>query len=74
MMLAKLFQHPIALSPSVVMWLILPLSFAVAVVYKAIRTQRPSRLWLEILGSMAYIVAGLTGLSVALWLVMRFWP
>ena len=74
MTLASLFTHPIELMPSVALWLVLPLSFSVAATYKIIRTQRPRRLPLEILGAFAYILGGLLGVGALLWLVQAYWP
>jgi len=74
MILGDLFRHPLPLQYSQALWLILPLSLSAALVYKTIRTRRPGRLWLEVLGAFGYVVAGLVVLAAALWVVQAYWP
>jgi len=68
-----LFYNPVLLSSGAVLYLVLPLLAAVAVIYKTIRTKNIRRLWLEILGLILYMYAGLAALCAALWLLMRYW-
>jgi 4-hydroxybenzoate polyprenyltransferase len=72
--IATLFYHPILLSFDSELWLLLPLCFAVGLVYKAIRINDLRRLPREMLFLMAYMVVGLTVLCAALWLIQEYWP
>lgn len=73
-MIASWFVHPVTLSFTSLLWLIIPLCVSVSVVYKTIRTGDLRRLPLQIAGLVGYIVVGLTLLCVALYLVQEFWP
>lgn len=73
-MTATIFVNPMTLSTQTAFWLLLPLLLGVAVVYKAVRTHNLRRLWLEVTGLMAYMIAGLTALGAALWLIQSYWP
>ncbi len=70
----SLFHKPILLSFDSELWLLLPLCFAVALVYKTIRIGELRRLPREMAFVMAYIVVGLIALCVGLWLVQEYWP
>ena len=70
----SLFQNPVTVASSYHLWLMLPLLASVAIVYKTIRTNDIRRLPLQILGVMAYMVAGMTALGVGLWLIYEYWP
>ena len=70
----KLFVNPMPLHSDMVLWLLLPLCVSVAVVYKTVRTQDIRRLWHEILFLVIYMVAGLSALGLALWVIHTYWP
>ncbi len=69
-----MFYYPVILPWWLALWLVLPLTFAVAVVYKTVRTNNLSRLWLEILLLFVYIVVGMCVLGLAAWLILAYWP
>lgn len=69
-----LLHHPMTLSTHAQLWLLLPLLASVAIVYKTVRTDALGRLHIQVLSVIAYMVAGLTGLALALWLVHEYWP
>lgn len=69
-----LFYHPMTLNTSVQLWLLLPLLASVAIIYKTVRTDALGRLHIQVLSAIAYMVAGLAGLALALWLVHEYWP
>lgn len=69
MMLAGLFTHPMHISASLAMWMILPLCFSVAVIYKTVRTDSLCRLPRQIAVLIGYMTGGLVVLAVLLWLV-----
>lgn len=73
-MLASVFHQPVDVSTGMALWLVLPLTVAVAVVYKTIRTRNLRRLPLEIAALVGYIVAGLTVLGTGLYLIQEYWP
>ena len=64
-----LFQNPMLIPEWLVLWLILPLCLAVAVVYKTVRINDIRKLPRQIAALMAYMVGGLVLLGAALWLV-----
>jgi hypothetical protein len=66
-----LFYHPLTVPTDLHLWLLLPLCAAVAIVYKAVRTQHVRRLALDSAVLLAYMVVGLLALGVALWAVVR---
>ncbi len=70
-MLATLFVHPMEISTTTALWLVLPLCLCVAIVYKTVRTHNIRRLPRQIGVLMAYITGGLVVLAVGLWLVQR---
>lgn len=75
MMLAwSLFIHPMTLSSDTVMWLVLPLALAVAVVYKAIRVRHIAELPRQVAILMVQMVGGLLALGLVLWAVATYWP
>ena len=75
MNLAAWFEHPMQLpADDRLVWLILPLCVAVAVVYKTIRVKSLRRLPWEIALLVGYMVAGLAVLAAGLWLVQEYWP
>ena len=65
-LLASLFTHPLNLDDGT-LWMAIPLSIAVAVVYKTIRTQSLKRLPMEALGASLYILVGMAGLMLVGW-------
>ena len=68
-----LFYHPLQWSSDSLLWMVLPLCASVAIVYKAIRTRDLRRLGLEVLGVIAFMVAGMVALAVVLWLIQEYW-
>jgi hypothetical protein len=68
-LLATLFMHPQHIADRD-MWIIIPLSLAVAAVYKSIRTEHIRHLPREILLLTAYILAGVVGLMLAGWVIV----
>ncbi len=68
--LAGLFTHPIEL-PFPPLWLLAPLSLAVAAVYKTIRTPHLRRLPIEIALVTLYILGGMGMLMLVPWLLTR---
>jgi hypothetical protein len=68
------FYHPMTLSSDAVMWLVLPLALAVAVVYKAIRVGHVRELPRQVAVLMVQMVAGLIALGLVLWAVATYWP
>ena len=73
-MMGTLFVNPITIPIKYQLWLLLPLCAAVATVYKTIRVTDIRRLYIEILSLLAYMVAGLVALGVALWALHTYWP
>ncbi len=73
MSLFALFVKPVDFSSTTALWLILPLSAAVAIVYKTIRTEDIRRLPLQCLAAILYVYAGLGALGAGLWLFQRYW-
>jgi hypothetical protein len=71
MMLAMLFVHPMEISTTTALWLVLPLCLCVTVVYKTVRTHNLQQLPRQIAVLMAYITGGLVVLAVGLWLVQQ---
>ena len=68
-----LFRTPMPLEAgSWMLWLLLPLCMAVAIVYKTVRTKNLRRLPLEVLALMGYMTAGLVALGIGLWLFHTF--
>lgn len=69
-----LFTYPVWVPHNLQWVLILPLLLGVAIVYKTIRTRTLSRLWLEALISLTYMVVGLALLGAVLWVWTTYWP
>ncbi len=70
-----LFYNPMPLrADGWTLWLIVPLCASVAITYKAIRTQNLRRLPLEVLGVIAYMIAGLIALGGGLWALQALIP
>ena len=72
--LATLFYHPIVLPKALELWLLLPLCAVVAVIYKAVRIEHVRRLPREALVTFLYMIGGLVGLGLVLWLLTDYWP
>ncbi len=64
-----LFQNPITVPASLSLWLILPLCFSIALVYKTIRIGEIRSLPRHIPILIAYMTGGLVILGGALWLL-----
>ncbi|MFP4054563.1 MAG: hypothetical protein ACLFV7_11950 [Phycisphaerae bacterium] len=73
-LLATLFVHPLDLSSEAVLWLVLPLTLSVAVVYKAVRIKDVRQLPRQVAVLFVQMVAGLVALGLVLWAVSTYWP
>ena len=63
-----LFYHPVDLAANGwTLWLVIPLCFSVAAIYKTLRAPLLRRIPLEVASLMGYILAGLVALALALW-------
>ncbi|MFW6154396.1 MAG: hypothetical protein ACOC95_04180 [Planctomycetota bacterium] len=69
--LSTLFTEPLTVS-SQIWWGIIPVSVAVAIVYKTVRSENPRRLPLEIIRLSAYILSGEAVLLMAGWFVLNY--
>ena len=67
-----LFLNPVQWPWGDLLWLVLPLSASLAIVYKTIRTKDLRRLPLEILGAFALVVLCMSALMVGLWLIQDY--
>ena len=74
MMVLALFDKPIVLSFYSLLWLLMPLCTAVAIIYKTVRTNDLSRLALQIVRLVICMAGGLAGLGAVLWLIGEYWP
>ncbi|KPK45412.1 MAG: hypothetical protein AMK72_11070 [Planctomycetes bacterium SM23_25] len=74
MIASSLFTNPIPIRSDDLLWFLLPLCAAVAVVYKAIRTKNLRHLPLEVAVLMGYMIVGLAILGGALWLLQAYYP
>ena len=72
MMAWTIFYNPVSLPTDSQLWLILPLSVSVAIVYKTLRTHNLRRLPLEVLALVAYLIVGTAGLAAGLWFVQAY--
>lgn len=70
-MLAALFTHAIELSGRERLLLMLPLCLAIAIVYKAIRTENLHKLPAAALSLWVTIVVGMSAVGVGLWVLFR---
>ena len=70
-LLAGLFVHPIEI-PGETLWMVVPVSLAVAIVYKTIRTQSLKRLPREIVILGLCIFAGEAALMLAGWAIVSW--
>ena len=64
-----LFLNPMPLKAAWMLWLLLPLLLAVAVVYKTVRLEHLVKLWREVTLLTVYMLAALSALGAALWAV-----
>lgn len=71
-MIATLLLHPVPWSSQVVLFLLLPLSLSLAVIYKTIRGKDLRRLPQEILLTTILMLAGMAALAAALWLFQLY--
>jgi hypothetical protein len=67
-----IFYNPLPLSSDQLLWLSLPLCLSLAVVYKTVRTKNLRRLPREVLVLYGYIILGLLGIGVGLWLLTKY--
>jgi hypothetical protein len=70
-MLGALFTHAIELSGRQRILLMLPLCLAIAIVYKAIRSENLSRLPAAALSLWVTIVVGMSAVGVGLWVLFE---
>ncbi len=73
-MIATLFVHPLTIPVSAVLWLVIPLCAAVAIVYKAVRVDDLRKLPRQAAFLIGYILVGLAGLGAGLYLIQEYWP
>ena len=73
-MIGTLFYNPMTIHFGTLLWMLIPLCAGVAVIYKTVRVTTIRRLHVEIVALIAYMLAGLVGLGLALWLVHEYWP
>ncbi len=69
-----IFYNPMSLPFNSLLWLLLPLCGAVAIIYKTCRVGKISRLWPQIISLLVYMVVGLAALCVVLWVVLELAP
>ena len=69
--LATLFTHPIELA-SQLLWMIIPVSIAVAIVYKTLRVTSLRHLPMAIVKLSLLILAGETAVLLAGWVIVRW--
>lgn len=72
MTVAALFYTPMSLAYDQLLWLVLPLSVSLAVVYKTVRTNNIRRLPLEVAGLVGLMLLGLVALGVGLWFIQAY--
>ena len=72
MTLGLIFYHPMTLPVDSLLWLMLPLTVCVAVVYKTVRVNNLRRLPLSILGLVVLVTVGVAALAVGLWAVQAY--
>lgn len=70
-MIATIFYNPVSLPSDALLWLLPPLCLAVAIIYKTIRTQNISRLWLDTAVLFLCMMGGLAALMVVGYLLVR---
>jgi hypothetical protein len=68
-LLATLFIHPQHIADNG-LWIVVPLSIAVAAAYKAIRTESIRQLPREIFMLTLYILGGVVALMIAGWVIV----
>ncbi len=69
-----LFVKPLTLHFHSLLWMLMPLCFSVALVYKTIRTNDLRRLPIEVARLVVYMAVGLVALGLVLWLIHAYWP
>jgi hypothetical protein len=69
---AMIFIHPVTLPCDSLLWLMLPLTVSVAIVYKTLRTNNLRRLPLQVLGLIGYVVGGAVALAIGLWAIQAY--
>lgn len=74
MTILALLDKPMVLHFYSLLWLLMPLCIAVAIIYKTVRTHDLSRLGWEIVRLVIYMAGGLVCLGLVLWLVHEYWP
>ncbi|UCD74712.1 MAG: hypothetical protein JSV91_13100 [Phycisphaerales bacterium] len=66
------FVHPINFFQDWWWVLLLPLSFGIAVIYKAMRVEKLSRYWRQVAVLTVQIVLGMIGLALALMVLVQW--
>jgi len=74
MTILALFDMPMQLGFYSLLWLLMPLCIAVAVIYKTVRVDNLSRLTWEITRLVICMAGGLACLGAVLWLIYEYWP
>ena len=69
-----LFYKPMTLHFNSLLWLVIPLCVAVAIVYKTVRIRSLGRLHVQIASLILQMLGGLIALGVGLWLIHQYWP
>ncbi len=69
---AVIFYNPMTLPCDSLLWLMLPLTVSVAIVYKTLRTPHLRRLPLQVLALIGYMAAGVVALAVGLWAIQAY--
>lgn len=69
--MSGLFVHPVQMGMNHI-FLVVPLCFVVGIVYKTIRVNNLRQLPLQVLGLWAYMLAGLSILGIAFFLLLEY--
>ena len=67
-----MFYNPADLPVSLILWLLLPLIFAVSLVYRAIKTPDAAKIWREAIKTFLFLTVGMAGLGAAIYLLQLF--
>ncbi len=68
-MIAVLFYNSCQIPTSAVLWFVIPLCFAVTIVYKTIRIENLRKLPIQSVLLMGYLLGCLLALGAGLWLI-----
>ncbi|MCP4375436.1 MAG: hypothetical protein GY794_04590 [bacterium] len=73
-MIAQLFVNPQTIPFDMILWLLLPLCAAVAIIYKTIRISDLRQLPKQAGILIIFMLAGLVALGAGLWVIHEYWP